>query len=156
MLETNSSTWTCFIISLFWRISYLLLIKTRICTFVQTKWQMSISPVLIYNDFFHYLMILSSTLLASDPFANRSRAFRNDNKKKKAARILKQNVSLICVNSSTKDGVMGETQTSLTEKEEILEVNELQQAGSHPAVALFVIDDGVRSLSARIDLAAIT
>lgn len=51
---------------------------------------------------------------------------------------------------------MGETQTSLTEKEEILEVNELQQAGSRPAVALFVIDDGVRSLSARIDLAAIT
>lgn len=55
---------------------------------------------------------------------------------KKAARILKQNVSLICVNSSTKDGVMGETQSSLTEKEEILEVNELKQAVSHPAVAL--------------------
>lgn len=55
---------------------------------------------------------------------------------KKAARILKQNVSLICVNSSTKDGVMGETQSSLTEKEEILEVNELKQPVSHPVVAL--------------------
>lgn len=52
--------------------------------------------------------------------------------------------------------MMGETQTSLTEKEEILEVNELKQAVSHPAVASFVTDDGVRSLSARIDLAAIT
>lgn len=70
---------------------------------------------------------------------------RSTTTKKKAARILKQKVSLICVNSSTKDGVMGETQTSLTEKEEILEVNELKQAVSRPAVALFVIDDGVRS-----------
>lgn len=53
--------------------------------------------------------------------------------------ILKQNVSLICVNSSTKDGVMGEVFCNTivsTEKEEILEVNELKQAVIHPTVAL--------------------
>lgn len=82
-----------------------------------------------------YFTIILSTLLTSDPFVAFLFAFHNDNNKK-AARILKQNVSLICVNSSTKDGVMGETQSSLTEKEKILEVNELKQAVSHPAVAL--------------------
>lgn len=49
---------------LFWRISYLLLIKTQICTFVETKWQMSISSVLVSTDSFHYFRIVLSTLLA--------------------------------------------------------------------------------------------
>lgn len=39
---------------------------------------MSISSVLIYNDYF---VIILSTLLASDPFVNRSCAFHNNNKK---------------------------------------------------------------------------
>lgn len=82
-----------------------------------------------------YYIIILFILLTSGPFIALLFAFHNDNKKK-AAQILKQNVSLICVNSSTKDGVMGETQSSLTEKEEILEVNELKQAVSHPVVAL--------------------